>query len=444
MRRQLRALLAVILGFAVVTVGLAVPSQADEWDDKRAQNEARQEAIDKAMEELEVFAEETSDAISAANAKLVKAYAELQGIQAQIPVAEAQLKEAEETLARLQREAAIIAQRLETAQAQEAEITDQIAADTQRAEDLRAAIGRMARDAYKGDMATSAMSAVLDSSSTDEFVEQSELASVALRTQTQALREVEQIVGVNRNREARLVAVREQITELKRQADENVAQAEVARQKAADRKADLEALEREAQAKAAEIEKQKATLVAKQASLEQQQAELEQQQAKLEADLKKIIAAQEEARRKAGLSPVGSTKSQPFVNPSNVNPIYKTSDYGMRFHPILQYWRLHAGVDLRTWCGTPLHAGASGTVLWAKYRAGYGNQVMIDHGYWNGKSLMSSYNHMTSFTVSAGQKVTQGQVIGYSGNTGTSAACHLHFEVYVNGSTVDPWPLIAK
>lgn len=444
MRRQLRALLAAVLGVALVTVGLAVPSQADEWDDKRAQNEARQDAVDKAMEELEVFAEETSDAISAANAKLVKAYAELQGIQAQIPVAEAQLKEAEDTLARLQREAAIIAQRLETAQALEKEITDQIAEDTQRAEDLRAAIGRMARDAYKGDMATSAMSAVLDSTSTDDFVEQSELASVALRTQTQALRQVEQIVGVNRNRESRLVAVREQITELKRQADANVAEAEVARQKAADRKADLDALEAEAKAKAAEIEQQKAVLVEKQASIEQQQADLAKQQAQLEADLKKIIAAQEEARRKAGQSPLGSTASQPFLNPSSVSPIYKTSDYGMRFHPILHYWRLHAGVDLRTWCNTPLYAGASGTVQWARYRAGYGNQVMINHGYWNGKSLMSSYNHMSSFAVSSGQQVKQGQLLGYAGNTGTSAACHLHFEVYVNGATVDPWPLIVK
>jgi murein DD-endopeptidase MepM/ murein hydrolase activator NlpD len=69
---------------------------------------------------------------------------------------------------------------------------------------------------------------------------------------------------------------------------------------------------------------------------------------------------------------------------------------------------------------------------------------MVNHGYWNGNSLMSSYNHMSSFAVSAGQNVSQGQLLGYSGNTGTSAACHLHFEVYVNGATVDPWPLIAK
>ena len=175
-----------------------------------------------------------------------------------------------------------------------------------------------------------------------------------------------------------------------------------------------------------------------------QAAELAAQQAKLETDLKDIVAKQEAARKAAGQSPVGSTPSQPCINPSSISPIYKTSDYGMRFHPILQYWRLHAGVDLRTYCGTKVYAAASGTVQWARYRSGYGNQVMINDGYWNGKSLMASYNHLSGFAVSAGQQVSQGDLIGYSGNTGTSAACHLHFEVYVNGATVDPWPLIAK
>ena len=116
----------------------------------------------------------------------------------------------------------------------------------------------------------------------------------------------------------------------------------------------------------------------------------------------------------------------------------------MRFHPVLNYWRMHAGTDLRTWCNTPVYAAAAGTVQWGTYRAGYGNQVMVNNGYWNGASLMSSYNHLSTISVSAGQKVSQGQLVGYAGNTGTSSACHLHFEVYVNGSTVDPWPLIVK
>ena len=427
--RRMRAALSLLLGLVLVTAVVA-PSSADQYDDQRAQNEARQKAVERAMDQLAAEIEETGTA-------LAQAYAELQGIQAQIPVARQQLADAEAQLAALQREATIIAQRLTAAQAQETQIGGQIAADDLRAEELRTAIGRMARDAYKGDMTASAMSAMLDAHSTDEFVERSAMASVALRTQTQALRDVEQIVGLNRNREARLVAVREQITQLKAAADAKVAEAEVARQRAADRKAELEALLVEQQEKTAAIEAQK---VEQRAAADQ----LAAQQAQLQADLAEIVRQQEAARKAAGQSPIGSTASQPFTNPTSINPIYKTSDYGMRFHPVLQYWRLHAGVDLRTWCNTPVYAGASGTVQWAAPRAGYGNQVMLNNGYWNGSSLMSSYNHLTSLAVSDGQQVRQGQLVGYSGNTGISAACHLHFEVYVNGSTVDPWPLIAK
>jgi murein DD-endopeptidase MepM/ murein hydrolase activator NlpD len=286
-------------------------------------------------------------------------------------------------------------------------------------------------------MATSAISAVLDAKSTADFVQQSELATVALRTQTKALRDVEQSVGVNRNNEARLTAQRERITELKAAADANVKQAEVERQAAADHKAQVADLEAQVKAKAAEFEKQKADQLAK-------QQELEAQQAQLATDLAAIIAKQEAARRAAGKNPIGSTADQPFINPTSVNPIYRTSPYGMRFHPIYHIWLMHTGVDLRTYCNTPIYAAASGTVQWAKYRSGYGNQVMLNNGYWKGKSLMTSYNHLSSMVVHAGQTLSQGQLLGYSGTEGTSTGCHLHFEVYLNGSTTDPWPLIAK
>ena len=428
---------------AIVATGLSMPASADDYADQKAQNEARQAAVDQAMADLEEELEDT-------DARLVQAYAELQGIQAQIPVAEPQLAVAEENLARLQREAAIIAERLVVAQNEETTITGQIAADTARADQTRVAIGQMARDAYKGDMAASSLSAVLDSQDTDEFVEQSAMASTALRTQTQALRDLEQINGVNRNRQARLAAVREQITALKAEADAKVVEAEAARAAAEARKLELEQLQFEAQQKTAEIESYRATQVAK-------QAELEAQQAALQAQLNEIIRLQEERRRAeeaaaaaaraagrkaAPPSQPTSTADRPFINPTSINPMFVTSDYGMRLHPILGYVRLHAGTDLRTYCGTPIYAAASGTVEWAMQRYGFGNQVLINHGYWNGSSLMSSYNHLTSFSTRGGAKVNQGDLIGYSGNTGTSAACHLHLEVYVGGGTVDPRPMI--
>ena len=432
-RRRAAAQLAGVL-VTVVAASLALtagnPALADEWDDRRNVAQERADAAAAAAERLQ-------EELEGAEAALIAAAAELEGINAAIVVAEQQLATAEAELARLTREAEIITQRLTAAETEERQVTEQIAADEQRADEIQVAIGRMAREAYRGDIATSSLTAVLDAESTDEFVTQSEMAQTAVRTQTQALRELEQITAVNRNRQLRLEAIREEIADLKAEADAKVAEAEVARQAAQAQRDELEGLRAEAEQKKAYIESQRA-------SLEAQLAEADRQAAQLAADLAEVIRLQEEARRAAGQNPIGSNANQPFVNPTSINPIYKTSDYGNRLHPILGYYRLHAGTDLRTYCNNEIYAGAAGTVQWARFRSGYGNQVMVNHGYWKGNSLMSSYNHLSSMVVGAGQNVAQGQLIGYSGNTGTSAGCHLHFEVYVNGATVDPWPLIAK
>jgi murein DD-endopeptidase MepM/ murein hydrolase activator NlpD len=105
-----------------------------------------------------------------------------------------------------------------------------------------------------------------------------------------------------------------------------------------------------------------------------------------------------------------------------------SSPFGMR------WGRLHAGIDMPLPEGTGLRAADSGTVAIAGWVGGYGNYVCIQHG----GSLSTCYGHMSSIGVSVGQSVSQGQVIGASGNTGNSTGPHLHFEVRVNGSPVDP------
>ena len=121
-----------------------------------------------------------------------------------------------------------------------------------------------------------------------------------------------------------------------------------------------------------------------------------------------------------------------------VNNTYVTSPYGMRLHPILHIWELHDGTDFHAPCGTPVYAAAAGRVTSEYYNTGYGNRVIIDHGYVHGVSLWTSYNHLTSFVAHVGEHVNRGELVAYSGTTGYSTACHLHFMVYVNGSTVDP------
>lgn len=117
-----------------------------------------------------------------------------------------------------------------------------------------------------------------------------------------------------------------------------------------------------------------------------------------------------------------------------------TSEFGPRYHPILHYWRLHAGRDFGGACGAPVRAAASGTVVAANgvgASGGYGNQLVIDHGVQDGVNLVTTYNHLQSFAVRSG-RVSRGQLIGYEGTTGVSTGCHLHFETRENGTPVDP------
>ena len=424
-RHRLRATAAAILLVLLTSMLAAVgsPASADDLEDQRQRTAAEVAAVNAALERLASQLEGTS-------AELVQTLAEIEGIKVAIGIATEALAAAEAKLAELQREAAIIAERLAAAETLEAAITAQIAEDTARADRTKVAIGQMARDAYKGDMTASALTAMLDAESTDDFAEQSALAATALRTQTHALRELEQINGVNRNREARLVAVREEIARLKAEADAKVVEAEAVRVQAEAHKAELVQLEAEQKAKAAALAAKKAEMLA-------QEDEYRAQQAALARKLADIIRQQEAQANSGG----GTSQSRPLGYP--VPPVpYITSHYGWRLHPVLGIYRLHAGTDFRAYCGNPIIAARSGKVQWATYLGGYGNQIMLNHGYNNGKSLMTSYNHLSKFAVSAGQSVSRGQTIGYSGSTGTSTACHLHFEVYVGGATVNPMTLI--
>ena len=104
------------------------------------------------------------------------------------------------------------------------------------------------------------------------------------------------------------------------------------------------------------------------------------------------------------------------------------SPFGMR------WGRMHTGIDIAVGYGTPIHAAASGRVIYAGWMDGYGNLVFVDHG----GGISTGYGHQSSIAVSNGQTVSQGQVIGYVGCTGHCFGPHLHFEVRVNGSPVDP------
>jgi murein DD-endopeptidase MepM/ murein hydrolase activator NlpD len=111
-----------------------------------------------------------------------------------------------------------------------------------------------------------------------------------------------------------------------------------------------------------------------------------------------------------------------------------SSGFGMRFHPILNYSRMHQGVDLRATYGTPIVAVSDGRVEFAGWHGGHGNSVALNHG----GGLQTLYGHMSRIAVRSGESVHRGEVIGYVGSTGLSTGPHLHFEVHRNGVPVNP------
>lgn len=111
-----------------------------------------------------------------------------------------------------------------------------------------------------------------------------------------------------------------------------------------------------------------------------------------------------------------------------VDSVYVSSNFGQR------WGRLHSGVDLALAQGSPIYAADDGTVYFSGTCGGYGNLVKIDHG--NG--MQTYYAHCSSLLVSSGQQVKRGEKIALVGSTGNSTGPHLHFEVIINGSCVDP------
>jgi murein DD-endopeptidase MepM/ murein hydrolase activator NlpD len=117
---------------------------------------------------------------------------------------------------------------------------------------------------------------------------------------------------------------------------------------------------------------------------------------------------------------------------------WKSSDFGYRYHPIYHVWRLHTGTDFAAPSGQPIYAAADGTVAAAGVRGGYGNYTCVANGTYQGQRFSTCYAHQSRILVSVGQRVSRGQLIGRVGTTGTSTGNHLHFEVRLNGTPVNP------
>lgn len=224
-------------------------------------------------------------------------------------------------------------------------------------------------------------------------------------------------------------------------------------------KADLAVLEDQLTEQRTEADGIITELAAKQGELESDAAtykamreQVRQQILDTQAAYEKALADEEaarkiaEARRKAQANqkpkPTASASSGGGSSSGFMHPLggggYVSQSYGYREHPIYGYYAMHYGVDIAAGRGTPIYATRSGTVTGAAYSEVNGYYVTINHN----DGYASTYAHMTNYIVSPGESVSQGQVIGYVGDSGWATGTHLHFELLYGGSNVNPMEYI--
>lgn len=219
--------------------------------------------------------------------------------------------------------------------------------------------------------------------------------------------------------------LRDQLTTQRAQLDDQRVKAETIQAQADRERSQVSALRAQQEPAHAAVLAQEAREKAIVASIQARKGEFQHELDALQAESDAI------ARQLRGRGSTARVGNGRFQRPVDA-PI--SSPFGMRFHPILLIWRMHTGIDFGAAYGAAIHAAGTGVVVTAGPMGGYGNAVLIDHG----GGLATLYGHTSRIVVSAGQHVTAGQVIGYVGSTGESTGPHLHFEVRVNGTPVDP------
>lgn len=215
-------------------------------------------------------------------------------------------------------------------------------------------------------------------------------------------------------------------------------------------KAEQEEYKSELEDKYAELDDQRAEyqdiadkLAADQDEYARQLAEIESEMDEIDDELDRI--AKEEAAKAAAEAAAKKNQSSGSSSGSyNLKigellwpcPVYSyiSDSYGWRYHPIYKTEKFHKGTDIASAGGNPVIAAKGGTVVKSYYSSSYGNYIVINHG----GGLMTAYAHLSARYVQVGATVSAGQQIGTVGSTGASTGNHLHYEVYVNGSTVNP------
>jgi len=374
-------------------------------------------------------ADSLTDARDKVRKALVQAKKDVSSNRKSVSSAEDKLRASQSALDKAESELAYVRARLAEAKAQDASVAaelktaqaafDAAAAAVVRAQQdvdrQRALVGAAVRTTYQRHTDLQGLGLVLGSETAQELSQRVQWANTIFDSSTAQLDRLTRLQSDLEAARSARAAAEATLTEKRDASAAHVKQVAQLTQRAADQKAAL------------------ARLVAENAKLKAKaQDELEQSKAQYQA------LEKQEARLTAKLrrSSYNIVNSGGFIKPVNAAA---GSGFGMRFHPILHYWRMHWGTDFGAACGAPIRAMADGKVVqagWTTY--GFGYWTVISYGKMQGAQLASGYAHQSKIIVKAGQKVKQGQIVGYVGTTGLSTGCHLHLQIYRDGVRVNP------
>jgi murein DD-endopeptidase MepM/ murein hydrolase activator NlpD len=431
-----RLSLVVAVTASLLTAAVTSPSPSAASDDhsdlhRHSDLHHHRNQLERSVEGQTRDVDEVSRRLIVAEARLESAVRDLSDARAALAGIRARVRRAARTDSRMQERLTVAIGRLADAQADLAQSTNAVQGN-------RAALAAYAVSNYQSGGSLS-LDVAFESASPQEALDSMQAVGTVLDKQSVALQQVQATRVLLKLTAQRVEQATEAVAEQRGAAATTLqakreleAQAETAKQKVATRVAHLRDMRRDmAAAKRVEIRRLK-TLQRERDRVEERLREIAEQRARRHA---RELA---QHRQHAAASAVRSRAADDGFLSDPVHNTYVTSPYGMRMHPVLHVRKLHDGTDFHAGCGTPVYAAASGRVMSEYYNVGYGNRLLLDHGFVRGVSLSSSYNHLTSFAAGVGEQVDRGELIAYSGTTGYSTACHLHFMVYVNGYTVDP------
>lgn len=422
---------------------------------------AQAENLQDTQSQLEDRAAQVQESLEFVDSSLVATASQLATYQARMPAAEQTVAESQSRVAAASSEVDAYTLRISAAEQTLVDIDRELAQNRQATEESQKMVGRIASDAYKRGGIPQDLSLVFGSGDLAEAADSIGHTEQALKAQNAAVAGIRDKRAVNENSQNRLAAVRQEIANLKQQAETALEAEQVARAKATAAKEDLDQLLTSTAATTRDLAAKKPQIMAELASVKAQQEAIaaqiaENQRREREAWLAEQAAkAQAAARTPKGQNPAppqapapGNPSSFGISRPFGVGvPI--TSGFGWRATPpgTIDFLGtgsyLHSGIDFGVGCGTPVYAAAAGTVTTAGWtNGGGGYTVMVSHGVVQGNALTTILYHNSSVAVSPGQRVAQGQLIAYSGNSGNSTGCHAHFETWLNGSPVDPMGLL--